>query len=138
MQKKQDPNYLNNKVQKNQFQVKMFMDNKSLVLMAAKACDEKKAKDIRLIKIDKVSFISEWILIAEGLSDVQVRSITNSVEGELREKAKIEPLRKEGINDAKWALLDYGDLIVNIFQPEIRNFYDLESFWSNGDNLTFP
>ena len=57
----------------------MFMDNKSLVLIAAKACDEKKARDIKLIKIDKVSFISEWILIAEGLSDVQVRSITNSV-----------------------------------------------------------
>ena len=55
------------------------MDNKSLVLMAAKACVEKKAKDIKLIKIDKVSFISEWIIIAEGLSDVQVRSITNSV-----------------------------------------------------------
>ena len=74
----------------------MFMDNKSLVLIAAKACDEKKARDIKLIKIDKVSFISEWILIAEGLSDVQVRAITNSVEGELREKAKIEPIRKEG------------------------------------------
>ena len=63
----------------------MYMDNKSLVLIAARACDEKKAKDIKLIKIDKVSFISEWILIAEGLSDVQVRSITNSVEGELRD-----------------------------------------------------
>ena len=56
----------------------------------------------------------------------------------LREEAKIEPIRKEGVNEAKWALLDYGDLIVNIFQPEIRKFYDLESFWSNGDNLTFP
>ena len=116
----------------------MYMDNKSLVFMAAKACDEKKAKDIKLIKIDKVSFISDWILIAEGLSDVQVRSITNSVEGELRKKAKIEPIRKEGVIEAKWALLDYGDLIVNIFQPEIRKFYDLESFWSNGDDLTFP
>ena len=116
----------------------MYMDNKSLVLMAAKACDEKKAKDIKLIKIDKVSFISEWILIAEGLSDVQVRSITNSVEGELRENAKIEPIRKEGVSEAKWALLDYGELIVNIFQPEIRKYYDLESFWSNGDNLAFP
>ena len=71
----------------------MYMDNKSLVLIAAKACDEKKARDIKLIKIDKVSFISEGILIAEGLSDVQVRSITNSVEGELRKKAKIEPIR---------------------------------------------
>jgi len=75
----------------------MFMDNKSLVLIAAKACDEKKARDIKLIKIDKVSFISEWILIAEGLSDVQVRSITNSVEGELREKAKLNPLEKKGL-----------------------------------------
>ena len=114
------------------------MDNKLLVLMAAQACDIKKAKEIKLIKIDKVSYISEWILIAEGLSDVQVRSITNSVEIELREKAKIEPIRKEGVSEAKWALLDYGDLIVNIFQPEIRKFYDLESFWSNGDDLNFP
>jgi len=116
----------------------MFMDNKQLVLMAARACDEKKAKNIKLIKIKIVSFISEWILIAEGLSDVQVRSITNSIEVELREKAEIEPIRKEGVNEAKWALLDYGDLIVNIFQPDIRKFYDLESFWSNGDNLDFP
>ena len=114
------------------------MDSKSLVLIAAKACDEKKAKEIKLININKVSFISEWILIAEGLSDVQVRSITNSVEFELRENANIEPIRKEGINEAKWALLDYGDLIINIFQPEIRKFYDLESFWSNGDKLKFP
>ena len=114
------------------------MDSKSLVLMAARACDEKKAREIRLININKVSFISEWILIAEGLSDVQVRSITNSVETELRENANIEPIRKEGVNEAKWALLDYGDLIINIFQPEIRKFYDLESFWSNGDNLKFP
>ena len=114
------------------------MDNKFLVLMAAKACDVKKAQEIKLIKIDKVSYISEWILIAEGLSDVQVRSITNSVEAELREKANVEPIRKEGVSEAKWALLDYGDLIVNIFQPEIRKFYDLESFWSNGDDLSFP
>ena len=116
----------------------MFMDSKVLVLMAARACDEKKAKEIRLININKVSYISEWILIAEGLSDVQVRSISNSVEVELRENAHIEPIRKEGLNEAKWALLDYGDLIINIFQPEIRKFYDLESFWSNGDNLKFP
>ena len=114
------------------------MDSKFLVLMAAKACDEKKAKEIKLININKVSYISEWILIAEGLSDVQVRSITNSVEMELRENANIVPIRKEGIIEAKWALLDYGDLIINIFQPDIRKFYDLESFWSNGDNLKFP
>ena len=85
----------------------MFMDNKLLVLMAAKACDEKKARDIRLININKVSFISEWVLIAEGLSDVQVRSITNSVEGELRNKANIEPIRKE-IGQDKLLIVDGG------------------------------
>ena len=114
------------------------MDSKFLVLTAARACDEKKAKEIKVININKVSYISDWILIAEGLSDVQVRSITNSVEIQLKENANIEPIRKEGINEAKWALLDYGDLLINIFQPEIRKFYDLESFWSNGENLKFP
>ena len=114
------------------------MDNKELALIAAKACDNKKAREIKIINIDKVSYISDWILIAEGLSDVQVRSITNYVEDELKMLAQIEPLRKEGINEAKWALLDYGDLIINIFQPEIRKFYDLESFWSNGTNLDYP
>ena len=91
-----------------------------------------------MININRVSFISDWILIAEGLSDVQVRSITNSVERRIKEKTNILPLRKEGVNEAKWALLDYGDLIINIFQPEFRKFYDLESFWSNGENLNFP
>ena len=113
------------------------MDNKNVALVAAKACDLKKANDIRLINIKKVSYISDWILIAEGLSDVQVRSITKSVEEELKENFNIEPLRKEGVSEAKWALLDYGDLIVNIFQPEFRQYYDLESFWSNGDNINY-
>ena len=114
------------------------MDNKKLILIAAKACNNKKAKDIRLININKISYISDWILIAEGLSDVQVRSITNSIEEEIKEIACIAPLRKEGINEAKWALLDYGDLIINIFQPEYRRFYDLEAFWSNGEDLDYP
>tara|TARA_B100000287_G_scaffold264130_1_gene248555 strand:- start:124 stop:471 length:348 start_codon:yes stop_codon:yes gene_type:complete len=113
------------------------MDNKELALIAAKACDNKKAKEIKLININEVSYLSDWILIAEGLSDVQVRSITKHVEDELKHLANIEPLRKDGINEAKWALLDYGDLIINIFQPEVRKFYDLESFWSNGVNLEF-
>ena len=114
------------------------MDNKDIAFIAAKACDSKKANDIRLININKVSYISDWILIAEGLSDVQVRSISKSVEDDLNEIYNIQPLRKEGINEAKWALLDYGELIVNIFQPEFRKYYDLESFWSNGDKFNYP
>tara|TARA_Y100001968_G_scaffold315073_1_gene341260 strand:- start:1348 stop:1698 length:351 start_codon:yes stop_codon:yes gene_type:complete len=113
------------------------MDSKKLADIAAEACEEKKAQNISLIRIEDVSYLSDWILITNGLSDVQVRSITNFVEFRIQELAHIIPLRKEGVNEAKWALLDYGNLIVNVFQPEERNYYDLESFWSNGEKL-FP
>ena len=110
----------------------MFMDSSLLIELAAGACDDRKAGDIKLLKVDEVSSIADWILITEGLSDVQVRAIVNNVEKKLREEANILPLRKEGINEAKWALLDYGDFIINVFQQNERKFYDLESFWSNG------
>jgi len=110
----------------------MFMDSNLLVELAAVACDDIKAGDIKLLKVDEVTSIADWILITEGLSDVQVRAIVNNVEKTLKEEADLLPLRKEGINEAKWALLDYGDLIINVLQPKERKFYDLESFWSNG------
>ena len=108
------------------------MDSSSLVELAAFACDDRKARNIKLLNVEKVSSIADWILITEGLSDVQVRAIVINVEKTIREEAGLLPLRKEGINEAKWALLDYGYLIVNVFQPHERKFYDLESFWSNG------
>ena len=108
------------------------MDSCRLIELAAVACDDKKAQDIKLLKVDQVSSIADWILITQGLSDVQVRAIVNNVEKTLRDEAEIIPLRKEGTNEAKWALLDYGDLIINVFQPNERKFYDLESFWGNG------
>ena len=108
------------------------MDSCRLIELAAVACDDRKAQDIKLLKVDQVSSIADWILITQGLSDVQVRAIVNNVEKTLRDEAEIIPLRKEGTNEARWALLDYGDLIINVFQPKERKFYDLESFWGNG------
>ncbi len=113
------------------------MDSNDLINIAALACEDKKALNINLIEISKVSSIADWILVSEGLSDVQVRAIIKSVEDKLKEEADLLPLRKEGINEAKWALLDYGDIIVNIFQPKEREYYELESFWSNGRLLNF-
>ncbi len=110
------------------------MDSSLLMELAAIACDDIKAGNIKLLKVDKITSIADWILIAEGLSDVQVRAIVNNVEKTLKEEANVLPLRKEGVNEAKWALLDYGDLIINVLQPNERKFYDLESFWSNGIN----
>ncbi len=113
------------------------MDSSRLVEIAAVACDDRKANNIQLLKVNEVSSIADWILITEGLSDVQVRAIINNVEKSIMEEANLSPLRKEGINEAKWALLDYGDCIINVFQPKERKFYDLESFWSNGVTHNF-
>lgn len=115
----------------------MFMDSEILADLAAEACDDKKGKNIKLIRIEEVSSIADWIVISEGLSDVQVRAIISSVEDRIESEAGILPLRREGINEAKWALLDYGDLIVHVLQPEERKFYDLEAFWSNGQAKGF-
>ena len=115
----------------------MYMDSQDLIEIAAKAADDLKAKNIKIIQIDMVSSIADWIMIGEGLSDVQVRSIIKSVEDRISEKANMLPLRKEGINEGKWALLDYGDIIINVFQPKERNFYELESFWSNGKTYNY-
>ena len=113
------------------------MDSQDLIEIAAKAADDLKASNIKIIQIDMVSSIADWIMIGEGLSDVQVRSIIKSVEDRVSEKANMLPLRKEGINEGKWALLDYGDIIINVFQPKERNFYELESFWSNGKTYNY-
>ncbi len=113
------------------------MDSQKLVELAAKAADELKALNIKLIQIDMVSSIADWIMISEGLSSVQVRSITKSIEDNIRKEANISPLRKEGINEGKWALLDYGDIIINIFRTEERSYYELELFWSHGDKYMY-
>ncbi len=113
------------------------MDSEELAKIAAEACDDRKAKEIKLIKVDEITYLTEWILITEGLSDVQVRSIIKSVEDKLIEETGRLPLRREGINEAKWALLDYGEIIINVLQPYERQFYDLESFWSQGKSKTY-
>ena len=108
------------------------MDSKELIKIAASACEEKKALNINLIEISKVSSIADWILITEGLSDVQVRAIIKSAEDSIKDKTNLIPLRKEGVNEAKWALIDYGDVIINVFQHQEREYYELEAFWSHG------
>ena len=64
-------------------------------------------------------------------------SLSSIVEDNLKEKSNRIPIRKEGINEAKWALLDYGEIIVNVFQPFEREYYDLEAFWSHGQRFTY-
>ena len=113
------------------------LDSEALALLAAEACDDRKAVDIRLIRVEEVSSLADWFVICSGLSDVQVRAIGRSVEDKLEEVTGRLPLRREGQSEGRWVLLDYGEVIVHILTPQERNYYDLESFWGHGEQRRY-
>ena len=117
--------------------VRQILDSHALALLAADACDDRKAVDILLIRVDEVSSIADWFVIATGLSDVQVRAIARSVEDRLELEAGRMPLRKEGQSEGRWVLLDYGEVIVHALTPAERSYYDLEAFWGHGETVPF-
>ena len=112
-------------------------DSESLARLAAEACDDRKAVDIRLIRVEEVSSLADWFVICSGLSDVQVRAIARSVEDRLEETAARLPLRREGQSEGRWVLLDYGEVIVHVLTPSERTYYDLESFWGHGEQIRY-
>ncbi|MCP9940937.1 ribosome silencing factor [Cyanobium sp. ATX 6E8] len=113
------------------------LDSEQLAKLAAEACDDRKAVDIRLIRVDEVSSLADWFVICSGLSDVQVRAIARSAEDQIEEATGRLPLRREGQKEGRWMLLDYGEVIVHVLTPSERTYYDLESFWGHGEQVRF-
>jgi ribosome-associated protein len=109
----------------------------AMARLAAEACDDRKAVDIRLIRVDEVSSLADWFVICSGLSDVQVRAIARSVEDTLELELGRLPLRREGQTEGRWLLLDYGEVIVHVLTPTEREYYDLESFWGHGEQVRY-
>jgi len=109
----------------------------AMARLAAEACDDRKAVDIRLIRVEEVSSLADWFVICSGLSDVQVRAIARSVEDQLETELGRLPLRREGQREGRWLLLDYGEVIVHVLTPSERQYYDLESFWGHGDQVRY-
>lgn len=104
---------------------------------AKKICeylDEKKAIDIRIIDISKISVIADYFIIAGGSNVRQVKSLADNVEEKLG-KIGLPPKSVEGYQNANWVLMDYGDVIVHIFNQEDRLFYDLERIWAEGVSM---
>ncbi|MCP9774327.1 ribosome silencing factor [Cyanobium sp. WAJ14-Wanaka] len=116
---------------------KQDLNSEALARLAAEASDDRKAVDIRLIRVDEVSSLADWFVISSGLSDVQVRAIARSVEDQVEEVTGRLPLRREGQKEGKWMLLDYGDVIVHVLTPSERNYYDLEAFWGHGEQSSY-
>ncbi len=109
----------------------------AMARLAAEACDDRKAVDIRLIRVEEVSSLADWFVICSGLSDVQVRAIARSVEDRLETELGRLPLRREGQREGRWLLLDYGEVIVHVLTPSEREYYDLESFWGHGEQTRY-
>ena len=100
--------------------------------MADKALDSKKALDIKVIKIQDISAIADYFVIATGTSSTHVKALADEVEAQLDE-AGISVSHVEGYRSNSWILLDYVDVVVHVFSDEAREYYDLERLWQDGE-----
>ena len=100
----------------------------------AQVMDSKKAKDIRLIKIEGISSLGDYFVVASASNTTQVKAIADEVEDEMT-KLGLEPNRVEGRQSAQWILMDYYDVMVHVFLDEARSFYNLERLWSDAPQL---
>ena len=95
-----------------------MMTPKELAILAAKALDEKKGKEISAIEITDITTLADYFVIATGSSNTQINALCGSVEKLLEEQAGEKPLRREGYRDGTWVLLDYGCICVHVFSAE--------------------
>ncbi len=112
------------------------METKELVQAICKALSERKGSQITIIDVQGKTILCDYFVIANGHSSTQVKALTDNVDYALGKLGR-EPLRKEGTTEGKWAALDYGDVIVHIFNDESRLFYNLERLWADGQNVTY-
>jgi len=107
---------------------------RELALFAAQLVQEKKGHDIYLLEVGRVSIIADYFLLVTGNTAVQVHTIADHLVESLK-KEDIYALRVEGRREGWWVVLDYGGLVIHIFQPEARIFYDLERLWSEAPQV---
>lgn len=108
------------------------MESKELAKKAYAFLDEKKAVDIKIINISKISVIADYFIIAGGSNARQIKALADNVEEKLG-KEGVVPKSIEGYQSANWILMDYADVIIHIFNQEERLFYDLERIWTDGN-----
>ena len=108
---------------------------KEMARLAYRALEDKKAVDIKIINIEGVSVLADYFIIASGTNRNQVQALADNVEEELY-KAGYPVKQTEGYRSANWILLDFGDIIVHVFDSENRLFYDLERIWRDGKTTT--
>lgn len=109
-----------------------------LALLIARAAEDRKATDIRVLQVEEVCYLADYFVIVSGFSVAQLRAIAKAVEEQVLLACGRRPARREGAAETGWVLLDYGDVIVHIFLPKQREFYNLEMFWSRATPVPLP
>lgn len=110
------------------------MDSKEFSAKICKVLSDKKGQDIIRIDVRDKSSLADYFIIASGRSTTQTRALAEYVEEEM-DKLGVMPTRREGVKDGRWAVVDYGDVIVHIFNDETRLFYHLEKLWGSEENI---
>ncbi|MBR3933973.1 MAG: ribosome silencing factor [Clostridia bacterium] len=108
------------------------MNSKELMEKAVKCMDSKKAIDIKVLDISKVTTMADYFVICQGGSSTQMKAIADEIDEKFSESG-IKPFGREGMNTAYWILMDYSDVIIHIFNSESRSFYSIENLWSDAE-----
>ena len=110
---------------------------RGLILTVAQAAEDRKAVDIVLLRVAEVCYLADYFAIVTGFSNVQVRAISQAIADHVEDEWQRLPLRTQGLSDASWVVMDYGDAIVHILKPQEREFYNLEAFWGHAERIEF-
>lgn len=105
-------------------------------LEAAQAANDKKGQDIIMLDMKDLLSLIDVFVITSGSNTRQVRSIVEEIKERIFKKVNMKPLSIEGLHDAGWVLMDYGDVVVHVFLEQVRNYYELERLWANAPRLT--
>ncbi len=109
---------------------------KEIALKAAKILDSKKARDVKIIRVNEQTIIADYFVIAGGTSRTQVNSLADEVEYKLGLEG-INPSKVEGRGQGTWVLLDYDSVLIHVFNPQSREFYNLEKLWAESTPVEF-
>lgn len=106
------------------------MTSRDLLMLAVKAADDKRAEDIVTLNMKGISLIADYFVICHGNSDKQVQAIAREIKDKVQENGY--PIKRlEGFEEARWILVDLGDVVVHVFHRDERNYYNLERLWGD-------
>lgn len=109
----------------------MTIDPRELADLAVRAAGDKKAYDFKVLDISNISTIADFFVICSGRSSINVQAIAGEIVDKVKEQFEGLVPRKEGVREGRWILLDYGDVVIHVFQEEERQFYNLERLWGD-------